>query len=696
MGAANPARLVLVVNERPVASVPTIRAADHILVPIDAVARAAGVHARRAGHARILEVDGDSLSILPNDTIVRVNGLPGARLAVSPIERGGALYVAVGDLPELLAVSYSVQGDKLVLSAPSENGSVQIIEKRVERTPHPPIATPPPALPLSAQAKNYARVSLTLQKTPGDRSQDLYADLHGATIQGDGDFATGNGSISGSGIVTVGTADRSATVGGVGDPLQGIVFRSGQSSGERFVNAPAGVALSSATRQEDARHILALTQQRGDVSHEIAVVAQGQAFDQVLLGLTRKSALGWGTLNKELWLGDRGAAAGLAARSQGRFFVDAALSAASSGMPLKPGDAPLHVGVGDKASNWLTLQGGIFAGRGSASSPYAGAAFDGRYGSLALTDGASGKSLDAHLKVNRASAEVLAFASDGTSTLLMMASSPTRTGALELSSEANATGPYSDATLQWRSFRPGLAPVVGFEAIHSGGLHRAGLVLGVSVPLTSTVALDIAMHPLTGGNGVRVRLSKLLVFRSAQDRMKSLNVQTEGAGSAPLQIEIDGRAVKKFSGTSTTIDVPAAGNHYVSVASLDGALASPSVRTSTISGRQLSLPLWPVRSVVGHVQTAGPLVLFAGQSLAGLTIVLLPANVITATDANGAFVFPVQPIEPGSQVTVDASSLPSGFVPGSPTLVTDQGPITIDLLPTKKVERQVFVSPSKS
>jgi hypothetical protein len=401
---------------------------------------------------------------------------------------------------------------------------------------------------------------------------------------------------------------------------------------------------------------------------------------QFLFGWQTRSQSPKSYFERELWAGEHGLAAALHVRSTGRLFTEAKLGFAGAGLPLVTGDAPTAATVGYDLSSAVGVRSGFGAGQGQH-----GAALAQLYARAAcatFTLSRFGQQFASDINVNGGGAAqgTLGFTrGQGTSALNALGDVALRHGA-ELEARAYFSSPYtSDIAVTYRFDREHPSALLGAEVIGTNGARHVGPIAGFSAPITRTLSAGIELHPLSRGKALRFTLGQTFLGGSAHVRQRSMLVETTSDAPDAVFVLIDGVRTTALAGHSATIAIPS-GVHFLSLQSAGGGLASPEQRITDGLPSPVVLPLYPVVRASGRVRIAGTQALLGtAPSLAGITVVIKPANITAQTDAAGNFSFPALAIDPNSTISVDAASLPEGFAPPAEQGLTN-GPGTIDMV----------------
>ncbi|MBV8750040.1 MAG: hypothetical protein JO103_10030, partial [Candidatus Eremiobacteraeota bacterium] len=211
-----------------------------------------------------------------------------------------------------------------------------------------------------------------------------------------------------------------------------------------------------------------------------------------------------------------------------------------------------------------------------------------------------------------------------------------------------------------------------------------------------TISFEAALRPTARGEGLRLALVARLAAAREGVRVSKvdLRVPTDAAGApastlGTLMLTVDGTVTRTVAPGTTTVAL-SDGPHAIAVRSTDDRYGSPEQLVSVARGSVVDLPLWPQRALHGHVRVdARPAEIPPGFSLDRMSVMLQPSGQTAAPDAEGAFAFPRQPIDPASTLTVDMGQLRGAFAPREPLTVGDADDIVLVLVPTRRIEQTV-------
>jgi hypothetical protein len=190
---------------------------------------------------------------------------------------------------------------------------------------------------------------------------------------------------------------------------------------------------------------------------------------------------------------------------------------------------------------------------------------------------------------------------------------------------------------------------------------------------------------------LRFSLEQAVFTRAPGPAQKFVTVAASTATTSSLYLVIDGSRDRMLTSNGMRLPIPA-GSHYVSLQSADGTLGSPETQIIDGTPNAITLPLWPIVHIRGTIRLPRESVPLGTElpSPGGITVVLQPGAIVAQTDESGAFDFPAQALDPNSTITVDESTLPSGFAGPAAQKLPGDGNVTIILKPSKKVQKIIF------
>ena len=666
-----------------------IREGANVLVALEPTLDVLGFEHKTVGNDRIVVVAGSAYTLSPGSHIVRQDGTEALQLVFAPIVRDH-MYVDPLDLGKLLGVDVAVDGTSVTVGMDQPAGAdATVAEVPIPRrhdadtryasadaTPAPAATDPPVAF--------VGRIGVTLLNTAGNRSSLLSLQGAGDTVRGSIAAQNDGGASSLDGSIFLGDQHRSTTVGSISDPLGGAVFQSSGATGFALARDDGHLNYIDALRTNGVR-TYAFENRQLHGSTEVAF-AQGGGFTQMLLGRRSYGSHAGFVYSADAWVGSRGAAAGISAKTTGRLFVAGTAAVATGGLPLQTGDAPREVSLGFKLTPALTLAGGEFSALGIPLSTFGAATLRTGIGSFGISQSRAQTTFTASAVTPTRFLSLDFNRTDGSTDASLNAGTALHRGALEASGQLSSDG-SGDSTLQWRAARTGPSFVGGFERVWSNGITRVGAIVGVALPIFGGLSVEAAIHPLLHGNGVRITL--------VQDVIKHKRVPTDRVALHVLQpvgeaqVWIDGRPFTRIKSVDAALDVPA-GSRSVAVRSLDGKLGSPTVNLTGRTGAPIALPMWPIRVLRGRIVVEDGNPIDALVSLEHTIVTLESSDVVTESSADGHFEMQPQPIPPSAVLRIDENTLPDAFAAGPAVAVPDDGEIVLTIHARRGVERKSF------
>lgn len=672
---------------------PALRGDGGMMVAIAPLASRLGIPvARRAGSFAV-EINGTWVNVAANDTTVREGDVPTMRLAIMPVQRDGKLFVAVEDLTDLLDVDASLRGDRLVIGTKSGSTSTNVaVTERAKPSPSPsPTPSPVPKNRFQAPSNKHVvgHAGLTMNNDANLRSYNALLDGGGPGVRANFYASGTSGHTSIGGSARIGAGERHLLLGGVDDPLFGSVFVGGGANGVLFADG-RGTSISSSVTGLDDRRVVAVGRRTGSSIREVAFATDASSSAQILLGLQSWTETSGRYFQREVWVGEHGAAAGLHFRSAGRLFTEEKLGIAGAGLPLVTGDAPTQATLGYDLSGSLGVRAGLGTGHGQRGSGLAQLFAHTKFAQFTVSRYGDQFSTDAVIP-GTASHETIGYVrGPGFAAFDALGDFALR-GHAGLEARAYVASQNSrDGSVTYRFDRDGPSASIGLESIASGGEGRLGPILGYAVPVSAALSLGAEIHPLSRGNALRFLVNQTL-FAGSRAPQRFVTVERPGEAAGGIVVLVDGVRSHVFTSQSMKVGVPA-GTHYVSVASENGAFASPEQRVTDGIPASITLPLWPLAQVHGRVRlAAGTVFVGAPPSLGGISVVLTPGNVVVQTEEDGNFFFPPQAIDPATKISLDPTSVPPELsAPSEQPLGRVDQPVEIVVTSAKTVERVHF------
>ncbi|HEY0613379.1 MAG TPA: stalk domain-containing protein [Candidatus Elarobacter sp.] len=666
------------------------------LVDVETLAAAAGWEVARLQGGIRLRGEDRTVVLRIGSRLLHQTDRGDAYLSESPVERNGRLYAAVRDAARLFGASVERDGATLALRRPpSLSGAAEIVEIAAPETPRPRRAARPlgrASATATATHANAGRIVLSLDRTRSASVVSFSGQTRGDYLRTSVDATGIDGLGLPSGTVTVGTKDRNASFGALGDPLGGLVLRGASQSGVELYRGDAHHTYFAGRRIADGRSEIGIANglPDGGGADVVAALFRDGAYDGTIARRLRVTHKAWGDFSRELDVSDRGIGIGFAARTRGRTFLETNLAYATPNLRLGPDDAPISLDAGRVLSDATTAVGGFVAGAGQPLQPFIGVSTRGRNVVASLS--ATARSLTA----------ALSYETDGTSAQIYAVPGLQRaTGATlgfrlphaSVEGSFTSAGGTRDASLELRTTRPGIGVIAGAGLAGGGSL---GPIAGLSIPLGNALAIDATTRPAGDGAG---RLHLALAYSVAPRRPRGVPtvralVRVDAAPAAqPLRLFVDGTPVARFAGAATSIDVTR-GPHTFAVEAIGGEAASPDVTTTVeAAGDTVALALWPMRAVSGRVVLERGVVVPAGFTPAAISVVIQPGNLSADVAADGTFVFPKQPVAPDATIAVDAGTLPRTLRAAVAVPLASRDEVVLLLRAGMLLETKAFRSP---
>lgn len=659
-------------------------------VAIDAIAQQLGWTYRRTANGAVVD-DGSGPQVLRiGSRLVDEDGSDVALFDQPASVRNGHLELAIGDAATLFHLDVQRTGTHVALVAPT-SASADVREVPRPATPPPaPVATPHAAAysPPPVVAGNAGTLAVSVEFDGNNR-------IYQTSLAGNAGVVHGALSSYGSeavtnpvGSVTVGTPARYAGFGTIDNPLAGSVITNGSLTGVTAHVTGAGAGYDVASGSSVAGNVYALARTDGPSTDALAYVTgygePGQAIARHAVGVTAP----WGSLDYEALIGQHGTGEGLHARTKGKTFVEANLSAVAGSLPVLAGDVPSGAVIGEHLSSATTLTAGYVRSIASPPSPTLGLAT--RWNGLSLASNVSEHWTNLTAGYAGSSVYGQFFASSGAQKIFGLTGGVGLHRALaevDLSSSGGATSGIA----QLRTNHAGLNLAAG--VMLNAGTARP--LVGVVVPVAPTLSFEAGVVDGPSGRPA-LRIALLAGFRQPKPRVATFPVTVfvpDAQRYGPLRVFVDGVPNATPFTQSTNVMLPA-GRHSVYVESADKDYGSPTLDVTAgnapAAAPKLAVTLFPQRSIAGTVRFGGsPDGVPAEASLQGIRVVLEPGGESATTDAAGKFVFARAPYDPASTILLDPTTVPSGFA-APDALPIGAGPVTVTLAPLRKVERTSF------
>lgn len=660
-------------------------------VAVDAIAKRLGWTFRRTDDGAIID-DGSGPEVLRiGSRLVGEDGSDVTLFEQPASVRNGHIELAITDAATLFHLDVQRDGSELSLVAPASN------EVAIREVPRPvvaaaaPASTPTPAAYSAPELVRGTAGTLDVSVEFDGNNRIYQTSLAGNAGAVHGSVSSyGNAAVTNPvGSITVGAPARYVAFGTIENPLAGSVIANGALTGldAHLTAGNAGYDLDSGSTL--AGNIIALSRTSGATTDALAYVTGYDELGQVIARHAVSAQEPWGSFDYEALVGDHGSGEGLHARTKGKTFVEANLSAAAGSLPLVAGDLQSGAVIGERLSNVTTVTAGYVRSIAAPGSPTIGLSTHWLGLNLATNVSSHWTNLTAGYTGSRGYGQF--FASTGAARVFGL------TGGLAFGRalaeiDVSSSGGATSGIAQVRTNHAGFNLAGGFDL--TGGTVRP--LIGVVVPLAPTLSFETELVDGPSGRPA-VRISLLAGFRQAKPRVATFPVTVfvpDAQHYGPLRMFVDGvPSTAPFTTDSHVAMVPA-GRHSLYVESADQGYGSPTVDViagaATTGSAKVDVSLFPERSIAGTVRFGGSADgVPAEASLQGIRVVLEPSGESAVTDAGGHFVFARAPYDPASTMLLDPASVPSGFE--SPAaLPLAAGPVDVTLAPLRKVEHTSF------
>jgi hypothetical protein len=655
-------------------------------IAIEPLARKLGWTFRRTADGAILDDGSGPQTLRVGSRVVREDDTDVTLFDAAAAVRNGTLELTIADAATLFHLQVEQDGpDVALVNDFSADATIREIPRPATPAPAPAAtAKPQTYAPPPIVAGNAGTLALSVMFDGGNR-------IYQTSLAGNAGLVHGAVSSYGSdavaapvGLVTVGAPLQNVSFGSIENPLAGSVIENGTMAGLDLHVARDGTSYDASTGHTVDGSIVAVERTHGNTTDALADVSS-LGTDQAIYRHAVVAEERWGTLDDELLVGEKGTAAGIHARTRGKTFLDAIATDAHGTLPLGDGDEPLGAVVGEHLSSTTTVTAGYIRSIAAPGSP-----------TLGVTTRLSGLSLGATVSEHWTNLSASVGGAAGYASLFASAGAERTygfTGGFNLDHaralaelDLTGSGGTTNGVAQLRTNHAGLNLAAGLD-IDTGVVRP---LVGVVAPITGALAFEAGLVP--GPNGrPDLKLSLLAGFRAPHPRVATFPITVfvpDASHYGPLQLFIDGARVTMPLGPQAHVDVPA-GRHTVYVESADQAYGSlpQDVVVAANGAAPVALPLFPQRTIAGHIRFGGPAdAIPQGESLEGIRVVLEPSGESAMTDADGRYVFPRAPHDPASTILLDPASVPGGFVaPGA--LPIDAGDTDATLTPARSIEQ---------
>lgn len=660
-------------------------------VAIEAIAQQLGWTFHRTANGAILDDGSGPQELRIGSRLVGEDGSDVALFDHPAAVHNGHVELAISDAATLFHLDVERAGGRVTLIAPAA-GDADVREVPRPATPPPaPAATPKPAVyaPPPVVAGTAGTLAMSVEFDGSNR-------VYQTSIAGNAGAVRGTLSSYGStavnnpvGSVTVGAPSRYVGFGTISNPLAGSVISNGSLVG---ATAHAGGTASDfdlAAGSSAGGDVYALSHTSGPVTDALAYVNGYGSVGQALARHAIVATEPWGTLDYEALVGTHGTGEGIHARTKGKTFVEANLSATAGSMPVLAGDVPSGAVIGEHLSSVTTVTAGYVRSIASPGSPTLGMTT--RLGGFSLAGNVSEHWTNLTAGFTGSSAYAQFFASSGAQKIFGLTGGVSLLHGALAEVDLSSSGGAATGIAQLRTNHPGINLAAGVQ-LNAG---QARPLVGAVIPVAPTLSFEAGVVDGPSGRPA-LRIALLAGFRQAKPRVATFPVTVfvpdpQRIGS--LRVFVDGvPAAAPFTQT-TSVMVPA-GRHSVYVESADKNYGSPTLDVTAgaapAAAPKLAVTLYPQRSIAGTVHFGGsPDGVPAEASLQGIRVVLEPSGESATTDASGNFVFARAPYDPASTILLDPTTVPSGFS-APDALPLAAGPAVVTLAPLRKVEHTSF------
>ncbi|MGA2393129.1 MAG: hypothetical protein ABSH03_07260 [Candidatus Lustribacter sp.] len=659
-------------------------------VAIEGIAHRLGWTFRRTADGAVID-DGSGPQILRiGSRLVDEDGSDVALFDHPASVRNGHVELALGDAATLFHLDVQRLGTNVELVSQSGDDADVREVPRPATPPPAPVATPRPATysPPPVVSGNAGTLALSVEFDGSNRIYQTSLDGSAGVVRG-ALSSYGSAAVTNPvGSVTVGPPARYAGFGTISNPLAGSVISNGSLTGVTAHLANGTTDYDIASGSSIAGNVYALSRTSGPSTDALAYVTGYGDLGQAIVRHAVVATEPWGTLDYEALVGQHGSGEGIHARTKGKTFVEANLSATAGALPVQAGDVPSGAVIGEHLSSVTTVTAGYVRSIASPGSPTIGVAT--RWNGLSLATNVSEHWTNLTAGYAGSTMYGQFFASAGAQKIFGLTGGVGLHHALaevDLTSSGGATSGIA----QLRTNHAGINLAAGFQL--NDGTARP--LIGVVLPVAPSLSLEAGIVDGPSGRPA-LRIAVLAGFRQPKPRVATFPVTVfvpDPQQYGPLRVFVDGVPSAAPFTQSTSVMVPA-GRHSVYVESADHGYGSPTLDVTAGSAPagapKLAVTLFPQRSIAGTVRFGGAAdSIPAEASLQGIRVVLEPSGESATTDAAGNFVFARAPYDPASTILLDPTTVPSGFA-APDALPIAAGPATVTLAPLRKVEHTSF------
>ena len=496
-------------------------------VAIDAIAQQLGWTFHRTANGVVID-DGTGPQVLRiGSRLVDEDGSDIALFDQPASVRNGHVELAISDAATLFHLDVERSGSHVALVAPSA-ADADVREVPRPATPPPaPVATPKPAAYTPPPVVGGTAGTLAMS-VEFDGSNRIYQ----TSLAGNAGAVRGALSSYGSaavtnpvGSVTIGPPARYVGFGTVANPLAGSVISNGSLTGATAHVGNAGSDYDLAAGSSIGGDVYALSRTSGPVTDALAYVNGYGGLGQALARHAIVATEPWGTLDYEALVGTHGTGEGIHARTKGKTFVEANLSATAGELPVLAGDVPSGAVIGEHLSAVTTVTAGYVRSIASPGSPTLGLST--RLGGLSLAGNVSEHWTNLTAGFAGSAAYGQFFASAGVSKVFGLTGGVALFHGALAEVDLNSSGGATSGIAQVRTNHSGINLAAGVQL--NNGQTRP--LIGAVVPVAPTLSLEAGIVDGPSGRPA-LRIAVLAGFRAAEAARGDVPGDGVRAGSA--------------------------------------------------------------------------------------------------------------------------------------------------------------------